>query len=372
MRILMIGPTGPQGSLPPYLTVLTAALREYGVRVDRLGSTGVPYDPARGGFWPVDRIVAAAQALLDQVDLQAYDVISLHAGTLEIEQVLPVLWRAHRHPPVVAHLHCLTPTLFSSHVPDPGLHAAVTEAVPDAVVCFGEYARRRHAQLHGALPSLVSWLPTTIPPGTLGRVPPTLQPALAGRTTTASCYGYAAPWKDPAGLVAAADRTRHRCRIVLAGPFWDDPAQTGIDLSAEIRGPVVHGAAEVAVVPTYLDPAHRLALVAVTNVAVFPYRPHLAFQGSGAVADYLARGVPVLATEIANFAELVGDAGLLVPAGDRDLFAAALDELTGDRACRHRLARAAAARAHRFTAGHHAVQCLRLYESVTARRRTAS
>lgn len=107
MRILLIGPCHPVGSIPPYLDVLAAALRHCGARVHRIGSAGVPYEPAARAFWPADRILEHASGLLRDIDIYididigAYDVISLHFGNLEIEQLLPVLWAGRRRPPVV-------------------------------------------------------------------------------------------------------------------------------------------------------------------------------------------------------------------------------------------------------------------------------
>jgi glycosyltransferase involved in cell wall biosynthesis len=64
--------------------------------------------------------------------------------------------------------------------------------------------------------------------------------------------------------------------------------------------------------------------VQATDLAVLPYKEHPGFQGSGAVTDYLARGVPVVATDVANMRELVGEAGVIVPPGDPAALASAL------------------------------------------------
>jgi glycosyltransferase involved in cell wall biosynthesis len=159
---------------------------------------------------------------------------------------------------------------------------------------------------------------------------------------------------------------------VLAGPFWDDPAQAGADLTRESTAFVPHGPVEVTVVAEYLSHGARRALAAASHFAVFPYRPQPAFQGSGAIADYLAHGVPVLATDVANMAEITGDAGLITPPGDPAAFAGSLDRFAADHAFRARMRTAASQRAHLFTAGHHARACLRLYEQVTATRKARS
>jgi glycosyltransferase involved in cell wall biosynthesis len=106
---------------------------------------------------------------------------------------------------------------------------------------------------------------------------------------------------------------------------------------------------------------------------VFPYRPHPSFQGSGAIADYLAHAVPIVATDVANMAELAGDAGHIVPIGNPKVVAIALDDIADGGAVAANLARNAAARAHRFTAAAHAARCLAVYQQVLDcdRRRTA-
>ncbi len=64
------------------------------------------------------------------------------------------------------------------------------------------------------------------------------------------------------------------------------------------------------------------------------------YEGYGmAVAEAIARGLPVVSTATGAIAELVGpDAGLLVPAGDADALARALSALVADAALRTRLA----------------------------------
>src|SRR5260370_1209949 len=197
MRILLIGPCHPGGSIPPYLDVLPAALRHCGARVHRIVSAGRPYEPA-----------APAQA------------------------AAPRLAR--------------------------GLDAA-------------------------------------------------------GGAPVGSLCGYAPPWKDPATLLTACQQATAPARIVLAGPFWDDPAQAGADLTRESAALVPHGPVEVTVVAEYLGHGARRALAAASHFAVLPYPPQPAFQGIRAIADYLAHGVPGLSTDLANMAEITGDAGPITP-----------------------------------------------------------
>ena len=202
----------------------------------------------------------------------------------------------------------------------------------DAFVCFGTYGAERLETLAGPdAPRLVSWLPTTIPSGTLPRYPKDLAAALepSDPRPLGSLYGYAAPWKDTENLIAACKRTKEPGRMIVAGPFWDDPSQAGLDLAAEVKG-TTHGSTQLRVVSTYLNAAARLALVTATDFGIFPYHAQPTFQGSGAIADYLAHGVPALATDVANMAELIGDAGVVMESANPQSFADAVDHFIHD------------------------------------------
>jgi glycosyltransferase involved in cell wall biosynthesis len=379
MKVLLVGPEHAEGSLPPYLDVLATHLRRLGAHVDRLGSAGVPYDQKRGQFLTVERMLAAASHLAIQADPSAYDVVSLHFGNLEIEQLLPMIWH-HQHRtgdvPVVIHVHALDPTLFTTHRPNTQLRAAVDQAftTADALVYFGDYGRRiLSTYLPGTtdVPSRTIPLPTTIPDD----VNPSSNPHLAAAlhdsrpgATKLTLSGYAAPWKDIPGLIKALNLTRSQLRVVLAGPFWDDPAQAGADLRAAV-GTAVHlgRAAEFVVLPHYLDGPARATLVADSHAGLFPYQPHATFQGSGAIADYLVAGRPVIATDVANMRELIQDAGTAVPPDNPTALAAALDRLALDNTHRSRLRGAAETRSPQFTAGAHAASCLSFYREIVRR-----
>jgi glycosyltransferase involved in cell wall biosynthesis len=377
MRILLAGPDHPHGSLPPYLQVLADGLRRLGAHVDRLGSAVAAYDARLGRFRPAEQITAAADTLAGQLDPADYDLISLHFGNLEIEQLLPDRWRRRgaRLPPVAIHVHALDWTLFTRHVPHRSLRAAVDAGVTTAagLVCFGQHAQTaltRRLPNTAAQPTAVIPLPTTIPPGTPAAASPRLAAAMHNPrqdATLLTLYGYAAPWKSPADLLAALATTSTPLRVVIAGPFWDDPDQAGCDLRAAVDHPLPVGPAQLVVVPAYLDAPQRAALTAGSAAGLFPYRPHDTFQGSGAIADYLAHGIPVVATDVANMAELIGPAGIVVPADNPTELGCALDRLAADRRQHAVLAAAARAQADRFTAAEHAAACMAFYHRLAAR-----
>ncbi|MBT0773717.1 glycosyltransferase [Kineosporia sp. J2-2] len=378
MKVLLVGPDHPGGSLPPYLDVLATHLRRLGAHVDRLGSAGVPYDQDRDEFLPIQRILVAAQDLAAQADPGAYDLLSLHFGNLELEQLLPTIWQPRFGtvgPPAVAHVHALEPTLFRRHRPNTQLTNAVDKTLTgSARVFFGDYGRRileaRLPNTAGQLSRTIA-LPTTIPedvrPSTSPRLNAVLRDPRPG-TTVLTLSGYAAPWKDVPGLVQALKLTRSRLRVVLAGPFWDDPAQAGADLRSAVGRAVRLGrAAEFVVLPEYLDGSARATLVAGSHAGLFPYQPDATFQGSGAIADYLVAGRPVIATDVANMSELIQAAGTVVAPGEPKILAAALDRLALDSNYRSRVTDAARARSSQFTAASHAAQCLSFYREIVGR-----
>ncbi|MBC7299449.1 glycosyltransferase family 4 protein [Nocardia salmonicida] len=370
MRVLILGPNHPGGSLPPYLDALTTGLREIGVLVDRHGSTAIPYDQDSQRFWSIERIVASARALADQIDPAAYDVVALHAGNLEIDHLVAAFWPRRSRPPIVYHIHTLDPTLFRDHVPHARWHRVVREQITgaDGYVYFGQHAEARLAVTSPALCSgQVAWLPTTIPDGTLPSPSPALAAALhvPHGLPVISLYGFAAPWKDAGLLTAALRLMRQPVRVVVAGQFWDDA--TAPTAAVSPGKPVRIGVTEFTVVAEYVDAAGRAALIRASAAGVFPYRDHPSFQGSGAIADYLAHNVPVIATDVANMAELIGDAGYVVPANDPVALAAALDMIVTKGSTATEFADQACRRAHRFSAAAHATRCVRLYQQVIDR-----
>src|SRR2546423_6631690 len=80
----------------------------------------------------------------------------------------------------------------------------------------------------------------------------------------------------------------------------------------------------------YLPEAELDRAVGEATVAVFPYRPEL--DQSGALLRALGAGVPVVAYDVGGIAEPVRrfGAGRVVPAGDVEALAAAVQEVLAD------------------------------------------
>jgi glycosyltransferase involved in cell wall biosynthesis len=109
--------------------------------------------------------------------------------------------------------------------------------------------------------------------------------------------------RDP--VYAAAVRRRANGRVEFTGP------RTGSELDR------TYAAADLLVLPSH---AETYGMV---------------------ITEALARGVPVIATDVGGVSEALGDGGLLVPAGDAAALGTALQRWLGDAELRGRLRRAA-------------------------------
>jgi glycosyltransferase involved in cell wall biosynthesis len=81
--------------------------------------------------------------------------------------------------------------------------------------------------------------------------------------------------------------------------------------------------------------------------------------------EAFAAGLPVVATAVGGVSEAVGDAGLLIPAGDSSAAASALNRIAADDALRRRLVRAGLEQARRHTIE---AECRRVAEFIRAAR----
>ena len=87
------------------------------------------------------------------------------------------------------------------------------------------------------------------------------------------------------------------------------------------------------------------------------------------LAEYLALGKPVVAYDMLETRQTVGDAGLLVPNGDAAAFAESIAMLAGDQGLRESLARSARERARGLTWENSEPALLAAYESLAGDRR---
>ena len=114
-----------------------------------------------------------------------------------------------------------------------------------------------------------------------------------------------------------------------------------------------------------VDEAERQRLFTGAAVELMPSR----FEGFGMVAaEAMAAGVPLVAAAAGSLPEVVGDGGVLVPAGDAPALAAAAARLLDDAAAREALSAAARLSAERFRWGKVADRHFHFLQNVAATR----
>lgn len=107
-----------------------------------------------------------------------------------------------------------------------------------------------------------------------------------------------------------------------------------------------------------MSEADLAGLLELASVVAVPSR----YEGFGLPAlEAMAVGVPVVAADTTALPEVLGSAGVLVPPGDVDAWAEALDRLLVDPAERVRLGEAGRARAAGFSVAANAEGMVDLY-----------
>ncbi len=198
----------------------------------------------------------------------------------------------------------------------------------DAVMTTSRWARQWVIEQHGLDPDRVLVAVPGVDPG-----PPVAGSAIGGNLL---CVGPVTPDKGHDVLLAALGELRDlewRCVCVgaldLDPTFVDRLGGSGIADRVEFTGPVSQP---------------RLEEIRSTTDLVVSASRNESF--GMAVAEGLARGIPVVATEVGGQPEAVGatGAGLFVPPGDVDALAAALRRWLTEPGLRERLRGAAADR----------------------------
>ncbi|MDO5661278.1 MAG: glycosyltransferase family 4 protein [Brachybacterium sp.] len=180
---------------------------------------------------------------------------------------------------------------------------------------------------HGAVPDRLQVTPNGV---NTARITPS--PARSPRhpspghraPVTVGFVGTLKPWHGTDVLVQALARTRGDLTLEVCGT---GPEQSALEeLAADLRlGSRIrfHGAVPPEKVPGVL---HRL------DIACAPYPPGDHYFSPLKVYEYLAAGLPVVASAIGAIPEILqhGRLGRLVPPGDVDALASALDALVAD------------------------------------------
>ncbi|MGA1052002.1 MAG: glycosyltransferase family 4 protein [Ilumatobacteraceae bacterium] len=205
----------------------------------------------------------------------------------------------------------------------------------DLVVVVSEALRARVGQVRGAGPIIVEH--NGFDPSLFsGDVEPDPRPTLG-------FLGHPKPWHGAEVLPSVLEELRRRGHdarllIVGGGPGADAVAAAaracGIEEHLEITGA--------------LDQADAITRIRGAWIGMAPYPDSDFFYFSPIkVMEYLAAGLPVVATAVGEVPALVGEAGVIVPPGQAGAIVEAVDALLGDAGARRELGRIGRARMDR-------------------------
>jgi glycosyltransferase involved in cell wall biosynthesis len=159
-----------------------------------------------------------------------------------------------------------------------------------------------------------------------------------GDRTVIGFSGSLKPWHGVDVLLDALTELPRGVMLLIVG---DGPERARLEQAAaepSLAGRVVFTGS----VPHAMMPGHLAAM----DIATAPYAAQQDFYFSPLkVAEYLAAGLPVVASAQGDVPHIVGDAGVLVPPGDARALSSALARLCAEPAQRRRLADAATVRA---------------------------
>ena len=352
MKILILGPK--KHGMSVGIEVLHRALLEH-PQVSKCrweGSSDI--------FSSLAEIEAGCSRILASVNLSEFDVVNMHFGMLEAEQFIPILLRGKAGlPPFVYSVHSLQCDLFD-RIERKDLSQLVNQALGnffEGYVFFGTYAKKVFAQRYGTDGEVIFLPARHLQVGlTLSRrleleslfgVPPD-EPFVA-------LGGYSSPWKDWETLLRAFTAVHSPMTFLFAGPSWDKHLGFTERQIGKVR---------VRAVSCHIERDKFRFLAERSLFGVFPYTEDPRFQGSGALPNYLAAGKPCIVTSVANLPEMVGDAGICVPAGDAEALAEVINTLLDDNKTRQDLEVKAKNRAYLFLPAEHANQLVHYLESL--------
>ncbi len=214
------------------------------------------------------------------------------------------------------------------------LHMAVAEGEvlrsAHAVLTTSRWARQWAIEQHGLAPDRVH---VAVPGMDLG--PRATASATGGRLL---CVGPVIPDKGQDVLVAAlSDLTDLEWRCMCVGALDLDP-----EFVERLRASAVSDRV------TFTGPLTRRQIEEIGSAADLVVSASRRESYGMAVAEGLARAIPVIATDVGGHPEAVGEAGLIVPVDDERALADALRRWLTDAALRERLRALAAERRTTF------------------------
>jgi glycogen synthase len=367
----------PVGGMQNHTACLTRSLDAAGVRqtvvTGRLAAR--PGSARLGAFGAVRRVGVRLPRLRQLWGLCAVPfvltaprpvhLVHAHQGEDVATLLLALLARAVHRCPLVVTVHTSVGTV-TGRSPRAWLLRTVGGAVErravgraDAVLALVPRTAA-HLRAGGVPHDRVHVVPSGFEPSLFGGGHPDAFPGVP--RPRVGYVGRLAAQKRPDLLVEAFARMRPSSALVLVG---DGP------LRARVRAAVDRSTGRERVTMTGFVPHRDVpAVLGSLDVLALPS----AYEEMGSVlVEAMATGLPVVASRVGGIPDVVEDGvtGLLVPPGDVDALAAALDRLVADPALRERMCRAAKERAARYAWPDLAAQVRAVYEALLPRREPA-
>lgn len=231
------------------------------------------------------------------------------------------------------------------------VHTPSEFVAAEVIECFGADPERVRA-VHSGVPERPA------PPLSAGKAPSGLPP---GTDRYVLSLATAEPRKDLPLLVQAFDALagdRADVALVLAGPpGWGESALDRAVAAATYSERIVR--------PGWLDDGAVAELLASASVLAYPSR----YEGFGfPPLEAMARGVPVVATDVGALREVLGDAAALVPVGDAEALAGAIATVLDSAETASARAEAGRRRAEQFSWSACAEGLSSLYRDVASER----
>lgn len=223
------------------------------------------------------------------------------------------------------------------------LELAVARSVrrSEVVLVPSEWVRQTVLDRFGPPPLQVVVVPHGLPPLLDGTPEAELRGRYGLRGDVVLYPTITYPHKDHVTLVRAFARAvgeRDATLVLTGGEAGAEAAVRSAIESSGVRSRIVRTGA--------IPRADVVGLVELAAIVAVPSR----YEGFGIpVLEAMARGRAVVASDAAALPEIVGDGGLVVPAGDLDAWSAVLQELLDDPSRRARLGRRGRLRAGWFT-----------------------
>ncbi|CCG03759.1 glycosyltransferase [Blastococcus saxobsidens] len=307
-------------------------------RRTRIQRTGLPTARFRQ-LWAL----SALPAVLRTPPGGRVDVVHAHQGE-DIATLLLARLAARRHRcPLVVSVHCSVGHTLRGRSPRARLLHTVGGAVErstlrraEAVIVLTARTARALAD-DGVAAERVSTIPSGFDPALFGGHGSDVFPE-AGRPRI-GYVGRLAEQKRADVLVHAFGRMAEEAALVVVG---DGPERERV--RQLVRASPV---AERITMTGFVDHSAVPGVLASLDVLVLPS----AYEEMGSVlVEAMAAGLPVVASDVGGIPEVVrdGETGLLVPPGDVDALAGALDRLVADGRLRSRLAAGARIRARAY------------------------